>query len=214
MFEHVFDRTELAQESDRRFFSDSFASGDIIAGIAHQSKQVDDLSLMFDIVFLAHLLGTHEFKSACVPRAIHEDAIRDKLSVVLVRSSHIDFKTGLFALFGECTDNIIGFKARHFKHRDIHGHEEVFDNRNGFADVLRRFRPLGFILLVRLMTEGTPGRVKRHTDMSRVDLLDEVFQRYGKAENSGSVLSFTIHPRRFDKSVVCAKNHRVSINKK
>ena len=144
-------------------------------------------------------------------RPVHEDMFAHQLSVVLVRRRHIDLKTGLFALLGERTDDIIRFKTQHLKGRYIHRFQQPFDDRHRLANILRRLLALRLVLLVCLVTEGAAFRVKRHTDMRRIDFLQQVIQRDGKTEDRRGVLSFAVHARCADKSVVRAKNHRIRI---
>ena len=145
-------------------------------------------------------------------RSIHEDMFGYELSIVFVRRSHKDLKTSLFPFLSESTDDIIRLKSGHFEHRDIHRLEYIFDYRNGFTNIFGGFGSLRFVLLICFMAERAPCGVKSHTDVRRVDFFEQVFERHRKAENSGSVLSLTVHSRCTNEGIVCAKNHRVSIN--
>ena len=138
--------------------------------------------------------------------------VGDELSVVLVRRGHIDLEIGLFALHGERSDDIVRFESGHFEHRYVHRLQDIFDDRHGFAYVLRRLGPLRFVLLVSLMAECAACRVKSDTEMRRIDFANQIVQRHTTTEDSGGVLAFAIHARSPDERIVCAKNHRVSIN--
>ena len=143
---------------------------------------------------------------------IHEHMVGDELSVVLIRRSHIDLKTSFFALLRERADDVIRFKTGYFQHGYIHGFQNLLDHRHRLADVFRRLGTLRFVLLVRLMTERAALRIKSHPDMCGVDFLEQVLQRDAKTKDSRGVLPFAVHARRADECIVCAKNHRISIN--
>ena len=96
------------------------------------------------------------------------------MPVVLIGCRHIDFVSRLFSFLGKRTDDVIGFKSGDFQHRDIHCLQDLLNNRNRFPDIFRSLRTLRFVLLVRLMPEGSPGRIKCHTKMGRVDFLDQI----------------------------------------
>ena len=124
MGEHVIDRAELLQQRHGRLLSYSLATWDIIACVTHQSQQVDDLRLILQSVFLAHLFGSHHLKTTRVARTVHEHMIRDELAVVLIRRSHIDLKSCFLTLLGQRADDVIRLKAGHFKSRYVHRFQE------------------------------------------------------------------------------------------
>ena len=214
MGEHVIDRTELLQERYCGLLPYSFATRYIIRSIAHETQQIDNLLLVLQSVFIAYLFDAHQFETACVARPIHEHMLGDQLRVILVRRSHIDFKTGLFALHGERTDDIVCLKTGYFKHGYIHRLQQLFDDRNGFADIFGCLGSLRFVLLIGLMAERTACRIKSNAYMSRVDFLEQVFERDTKTEDSGGVFSLTVHSRGTDEGVIRPKDHGVRIYKK
>ena len=170
--------------------------------------------LVLQSVFIADLFDAHEFETACMARAIHEHMLGNQLRVVLIRRSHIDLKTGFFALHRERADDIVRFETGYLEHGYIHRLQQLFDDRNGFADIFGRLGSLRFVLLISLMAEGTAGRVKSDAYMGRVDFLEQVFERDTETEDSRGVFSFTIHSRRTDEGVIGAKNHGVRVDKK
>ena len=93
---------------------------------------------------------------------IHEYMAGDKLTVILIGRCHIDFVAGFFALTGKRADDVIRLEAGDFENGYIHCLKKLLDDRNRLADILGRLGPLGFVLLIRLMAEGTSGRVKSH----------------------------------------------------
>ena len=93
---------------------------------------------------------------------IHEHMIGNELAVVLVGRRHIDFVSGFFAHVGERADDVIRLETGDFENGYIHRLEELLDDGNRLADVFRGLGALGFVLLVRLVAEGTSCRVKSH----------------------------------------------------
>ena len=175
MGKHIIDRPELLQECYGGLLPYSFATRYIIGGIAHKAQEIDDLMLVLQSVFVANLFWAHQFETARVARTIHKHMIGDQLRVILVRRSHIDLKSGLFALLGERTDDIVRFESRYLKHRDIHCLQQLFDDRHGFADIFGCLGSLRFVLLIGLMAEGTTSRIKSNAYMRRIDFLEQVF---------------------------------------
>ena len=149
-----------------------------------------------------------------MPRAVHEYMIGNELAVVLIGRCHIDLISCLFALFGKRTNDIVRFEPRHLEHGNIHRFEHLLDHRHGLTDIFGCLRSLRFVLLVRLMAERPAGRVKSNTYMGRLNLTNEIIQRDAKTEDSRGILTFAIHSRRPDKSVVRAEDHGVRIDKK
>ena len=105
------------------------------------------------------------------------------MSIVLIGRSHIDLESGYLGLVRERADDIVCFKARHFQYRNVHRLQELFDDRNGLADVFRCLWPLGFVLLEGFMTEGRSLRIEGHAYVGRFDLAQEVIECDGKAED-------------------------------
>ena len=146
-----------------------------------------------------------------MPRAIHEDMIGHQLAVILIRRSHIDLKSRFLTFLRERSDHIVRLKSGDLQHRYIHRLQEVFDHRNRFSDIFRSLGTLGFVLLIRLVAESATRRVKSHSDMRRVDLLQQIFERDRETENSRGVLPFAIHARRADKRIIRTEDHRIGV---
>ena len=154
MFQQVFDTAEFGNQFLCGFLAHTRTAGDVVGSITHQSQHVDDLlgGLYVELGF--YFFGTHHFESAGVLGAVHEDAVRYQLPVVLVGSHHIGGDALPSGFGGERAYHVVGFVAGYFEDGNAVGADDVLYNRYGKADGLGCLLALCLVLLVGLVAEG------------------------------------------------------------
>lgn len=95
--------------------------------------------------------------------AVHEDAVRYQLPVVLVGSHHIGGDALPSGFGGERAYHVVGFVAGYFEDGNAVGADDVLYNRYGKADGLGCLLALCLVLLVGLVAEGGARRVEGYS---------------------------------------------------
>ena len=172
------------------FLAHTRTAGDVVGSIAHQSQHVDDLLGGLYVEFGFYFFGTHHFESAGVLGAVHEDAVRYQLPVVLVGSHHIGGDALPSGFGGERAYHVVGFVAGYFEDGNAVGADDVLYNRYGKADGLGCLLALCLVLLVGLVAEGGARRVEGYSYVCGILFFEHFFQGVYKAQNGRSVESF------------------------
>jgi len=190
MFQQVFDTAEFGNQFLCGFLAHTRTAGDVVGSITHQSQHVDDLlgGLYVELGF--YFFGTHHFESAGVLGAVHEDAVRYQLPVVLVGSHHIGGDALPSGFGGERAYHVVGFVAGYFEDGNAVGADDVLYNRYGKADGLGCLLALCLVLLVGLVAEGGARRVEGYSYVCGILFFEHFFQGVYKAQNGRSVESF------------------------
>ena len=94
----------------------------IVHGISHHAQIIDDLKRVFYLKFFLYLGDTPNFNAVThTCRAIHKNIFRYQLCKVLIWGNHIGLKAFFFSLFGQGSNNVVGFIAFLFNYGDMHG---------------------------------------------------------------------------------------------
>ena len=196
-----------------RLFAHAGAAGDVVRSVAHQPQHVDDLGGARDAELGHDLLGPHHLEAARVLGAVHAHGAAHELAVVLVGRHHVGVYAPAACFGGQGANDVVGLIARHLEDGDAVGADDVFYNRYGEADGLRRLLALCLVLLVGLVAEGGPGRVEGHADVRGLLLAQHLFEGVDKAQYGRRVEAFRVDAGRLDKSVIRPVDEGVGVQK-
>ena len=154
VFQQVLDAAEFGNQLLCGFLAHTRTAGDVVGSIAHQSQHIDDLLGGLYVEFGFYFFGTHHFESAGVLGAVHKDAVRYQLAVVLVGCHHIGGDALPPCFGGKRAYHVVRFIAGHLKDGDAVGADDILYNRYGKADGLGCLLALCLVLLVGLVAEG------------------------------------------------------------
>ncbi len=188
--EQVFDAAELGDQLLCRFWTDAGYAGNIVAGIAHQAQDVDDLVDSFDLPFVQHLRDAEDLGiTTATARLVNEDIFRDQLVIVFVGCDHPGLKALVGRLMGQRADDVVGLVAGSANRRDVERVEQLVDVRQLFGNVFRHRIALCFVLGKLDVPLSRLGSVKRNGDVSRLFSFDDVIDRIDHAKNTGRAKS-------------------------
>ena len=190
MLQQIFDAAEFGNQFLCGFLAHTRTAGDVVGSITHQSQHVDDLlgGLYVELGF--YFFGTHHFESAGVLGAVHEDAVRYQLPVVLVGSHHIGGDALSSGFGGKRAYHVVCLITGYLEDGDAVGTDDILYNRNGEADGLGRLLALCLVLFVGLVAEGGARRVEGYSYVCGILFFEHFFQGVYKAQNGRSVESF------------------------
>ncbi len=117
-------------------------------------------------------------------------------------------------LLGDGTDNIVGLVAVELQHRHVEGPHNIFDDRNGGADVLGLRFTVGFVGFVALVAKGGHAGIEGHGDVGRLFLGDHLEQGVGEAQGRAGVFALRIDARILAKGKVRPVDQRHRIEQK
>ena len=122
MFVDLFHGAEFGDQPACSDLSYALDPGHIVGGVPADCQHVDDLPRRLDSVLLTDLLHPDDLVvKAAFARLVLPDVRLDKLSVILVRSHHIDIKPLSGAAFGHGADHIVRLEAFQHQGRDVQG---------------------------------------------------------------------------------------------
>ena len=187
--EHVLHRAELRDELGGGLLTHAGAAGDVVADVALEGQQVDDLAGAGDAVALAHLLRTAHLEALALERrAVHEHVVGDELAVVLVRRHHVGGEALARGLGGKRAYDVVGLIARHLDDMDAPCLDNLLDDGYGEGDVLGLFVALGLVFGVELVAEGVAaGRVEADGHVLRIFLAHNLVKDVGEAVDGRGV---------------------------
>ena len=190
-FEKVINGAELRDEFCCGLFSDTRTARNVVRCVSHETEQVNDLFCPFNPIFFTNLLRSERLQSSApVFWAAHENPRFHQLRIVFVGSHEVNFKSLFGCLQGECADDIVRLKARHFENGDAVGANDFFDDGHRSLDVFRRGFALCFVGGINFVPERAARRIKGNADIVRVLLLQQVFQRVHETKDGRRVLTF------------------------
>ena len=165
-------RAELADEFRCSFWANPFYAGNMIAGIAHQSHHIDHL-IWSHAKFLLHFFNTKPF----VFHGIEHANIRTyQLHHVLIPANDDNLKTFLRRFLCQRSDDVIRFKTRYPDAMNVIGLHQRFKVRELFCQIFRRCIPIGFVVLIHLVTERLFFTVKGYRQVIRLLILHYLLQ--------------------------------------
>ena len=154
MFEQVFNTSEALNQSGGRFRSHARTARYVIGRITHQSQVVDDLFRIRQSIFLANLFHTQNFpRRIAVARSLHQHVRFYQLRIILVRCHHSNLNALCRSAFSHRSDHVVSFEAFHLDNRNVVRADNVFNDRYGALNILRRRFPLRLIIRVSLVAK-------------------------------------------------------------
>ena len=215
VLQQVFDGFKFIQQFCGGLLPHSGTSGNIIGRIAHQSQQINHLKRIGQRIFFHHFLVVQYIKIvAAVLGFVNENMRLNELSVILIGSHHIDIERVFVGLFGNGSDNVVGFKSHRFQHRNVISFQNFFDDGNRCLYVFGSGFALRFVGFELRVSERWPGRIESHGNVARIFLSQHIFQRIHESEDRRCILSFRIYAGIFNKCVVRSVNQCISIEHK
>lgn len=159
------------------------ASGDVVGGIAHEREQIDDLCGLGELVFFADGGFVQCFHGCSSPSGAAHGYVRGhELRVVLVGGKHVHVEPAGGSLLCHSAYHVIGFVAGRFENGDSVSAYDVFDERHCVAYVLGGGLALRLVFRISLVAEGGSGGVERHSQIVRLVVAQEVFERIDETE--------------------------------
>ena len=162
------DAAVFLNERHRRLFADAGNTGNIIARVAHERLEVNDVDRL-KAVLLGKALGRHALRGG-LPHAGGDEldgrVLRDELKRILVtrRCHAVPARRLAFARDG--ADEIVRLVARQLVARDVHRVEHFFHHRKLHRQLLGHPLALGLVALVLQVAEGRLASVT-HTASGR-----------------------------------------------
>ena len=209
--QQLIDAAKFINEFGGCFLTNSWTAREVVGRVAHQGQQVNDGHGGGDIVFLAYLFGAQCFIATSVSGTIDENIVANQLSVVLIGCEHIGFYTDgtCFSCYG--SDDVISLEAIHLQDGNAICFQQIFDDGNGFADILWRFFALGFIGRKGFAAERGAMRVEGHTDVGWLLFGEHLVEGVQKAHYGTCVQAFRVDSGIFDERIIAAINERISV---
>ena len=158
------DAAVFLNERHRRLFADAGNAGNIIARVAHERLEVNDVDRI-KAVLLGKALGRHALRGG-LPHAGGDEldgrVLRDELKRILVtrRCHAVPARRLAFARDG--ADEIVRLVARQLIARDVHRVEHFFHHRKLHRQLLGHPLALGLVALVLQVAEGRLASVEGH----------------------------------------------------
>ena len=193
-------------------FSDTWAAGDIVRGIAHEGKYVYYLPGVVYPPFAAYVSGCQYLCGiGSQAGAVHLYVVGNELSVVFVGSHHVGVYTLLVCLMCKCADNVVCLIALYLEDGDMVCLEYVLDYWYGKSYCLGCLLALCLVFGVCFVAEGASAGVECYSDVCRLHIPKYILEGVDKAENGTCVLALGVDSRILDKCVKCAVYERVCV---
>ena len=157
------------QQRDGSFLAHALAAGYVVGAVAHQSEQVDNLVLVVDSVFGAHLGDAHLLEAAVMARTVHVYMFVDELTVVFVGCCHQHFEALLLCLARHGAYDVVCLEAFDLEDTDVHGFENLLYPWHCGTYVFGSLLSLSLIALVCFVAESLAFGVESYSQMSGVD---------------------------------------------
>ena len=154
----------LLNERHRRLFADAGNARDVVARVAHECLEVNDVDRL-KAVLLGKALGRHALRGG-LPHAGGDEldgrVLRDELKRILVtrRCHAVPARRLAFARDG--ADEIVRLVARQLIARDVHRVEYLLHHRKLHRQLLGHPLALGLVALILQMAEGRLASVEGH----------------------------------------------------
>ena len=213
MFIYAVDARILRKQFRRPDRSYPLHAGDIVGRIAAERQNVDHLGRRGNLPFFADFLHSENLVvGSRLPGPVLPDMRRDELSVVLVRSDHVDIQTFAGEADGGRTYDVVGLVSGNHQHGDVHGPDYLRQRFERVDDQLGRLRAVGLVLRVQSVAEGASGRIEAHGQVGRLLPVDQFQQIFGEAEEYRGVDTARIHDVSAEEGVIHLEDQRVSVN--
>ena len=153
----------LVDQLGRRLDADARHAGDVVGRIAGQRLHVDDLVGRY-AELLQHLVAAELLRLHGVE---HDDAGPHELHQILVGGDDGDVAAGVDHLLRVGGNEVVGLKAELLDAGDVERLHRVADEWELRDELLRRWRPVGLVVLVDLVAEGLLRGIEDNGEMGR-----------------------------------------------
>ena len=134
-----------------------------------------------------------------------------QLSIVLVRSDHIDVQGGGGLPYGHRTYDVVRLEAGEHQDGNIHRPDYFRERLEGVYHQLGRRRTSSLVGRIELVPEGPSRRVEGHGDMAGLLFINQFQQVFRESEKDGSIHSLGINHRPAQESIVHLEYQRVPV---
>jgi hypothetical protein len=203
-------RPELADELRSRLLADARDARDVVGRVALERLVVD------------HLVGTQPEPLVDLRDVVHHrvldtgpgrhqpDAGRDELEHVEVDGDDRRLEVVVVVeLPGDGADDVVGLVALLLVNRDAQRLDDLADLRELVPQVVRHLDASGLVVGVLLVAEGRAGKVERHGEVIRLEVLDAAQHDAGEPEDPVDELALRRRERR--ERVVAAVDQPVAV---
>jgi hypothetical protein len=180
----------LVDPLGRRLRADLVDPGQVVAGLAHERRDVRVL-LRRHAVLLHHLLGVvpTQLAHAHGVRVEQRDVVVHELDGVPVAGDHEDPEALLRALLGQGREDVVRLVVLLGDGGDVHGLQRLLEERDLTGELGRRRAAGALVLRVLAGAEREARDVERHRDVGRLLLLQQEQQHGEEAVDGVGVLA-------------------------
>ena len=175
------ERAELAHPLGRRLLPHPRDVRQVVAGVAPQGGEVGVLRRR-EPVAVHHLarVDPGEVGDATL-RVEHHDVVADQLERVAVARGDEHLVAVGLGLRGEGGDQVVGLEALDAEVRDVERPQDLLDEVDLAAEVVRGRRAVRLVLGVALVAERVPRDVEAHREVGGLLVAQQVDQHRGEA---------------------------------
>ena len=170
VLQKVFHRMKLFDERLGCFLPNARNARNVIRGITHQAKDIDDLSRLLDLPAGADFRHPQDFdRCAGIARLVDQCLRPHELTKILVGSHHEGGGPQLtLGPPGQGANDIIGLVAVLTEHGDVKGLAQSLNDGNSHDQILRHFLTLSFVRWVLNVPRRRRRSIKHNSQMSRL----------------------------------------------
>jgi hypothetical protein len=180
--DEVFDRVELGDELFRRLLAHSGDAGNVVGGVAPQTKDVDDLRWTFNFPILEHRRQVDDFMiRPLAARLPHAGAFRNELREILVRRDHERLELVQLRALHQRADDVVRLEAIDLQHGNPERAAKRLHVRNRGGEFLRHLIALRLIGRKKNVPRRGRGGVEGDADVGGVFLFENRQQRVDEA---------------------------------
>jgi hypothetical protein len=174
-----------AHQGHSSLLAHALDAGDVVAGVAHQSLQVNDVDGI-KAILLPKGLGGHIFGGGAAHAGghqLHRGVVGDQLEGVLVAGDHDSVPPGGGVLGGDGAHQVVRLPAVHLVDGDVHGGQHVLQNGYLAGQLIGHPLPGGLVAVIGQVAEGGSLAVKGDAQSVGVAVIQQLAQDIQKAED-------------------------------
>ncbi len=177
-----------------------------------KTQHINHLAHFFDIPLFTNFLGAEDVdRVAHIRRLVQLDMLLHDLSEVFVRSHHEDFETVSRGFLGDRANYVVGLISIHLKNRDIESADDILDDGQAVAYILRHFLACALVFFEYLIAEGGCRCIKGYGYVCRLLFLQDFQECIRKAKNHRGVHPLGVDSWVLGKCKMGAINQRIGI---
>ena len=179
------DALVFLDERHRRLFANARHAGDIVARVAHQGFEVDNVDGR-KAVDLTKALGRHVLRRGLAHARGNEldgRVLGHELQRILVSRGDDTVPACAFALARDRADQIVGFKARELVAGDVHRVEHVLEHRHLHGELFGHGVARGLVALVLEVAKRRLAAVEGDAQRLGLFLVEQAPEHREKAED-------------------------------